>query len=139
MTVIDDFIEKCEVQIDKIVKYQAPRSLIRGALFGMDPNPSAIELWPKKYAIHNYYELCTIGAKNFGYLVDDLGLSHNVKKAIPKDTAWWVGMIVGGFLTAYTYGAPWAAAGAVDLVNLYLKKREKKQNDPEGKIKKGSL
>ncbi len=131
MTVIDDFIEKCEVQIDKIVKYQAPRSLIRGIVFEMDLIPSAIELWPKKHTIPNSSELCTIGAKNFRYLIDDSDLPHHLKEEYPilscaKDTAWWVGMIGGGFLTAYTYGVPWAVTGVIDLVNLYLKKREKK-------------
>lgn len=128
MTVIDKLFEKYEVQISK--KEPLPlRNLIRGLVFEMDLIPSAIELWPKKYAIPNSSELCTIGAKSFRYTTDDLGLSPNLKKAAPRDPAWWTGIIAGGFLTAYTYGVPWLATGAVDLINYYLKKREKKQKE----------
>lgn len=142
MTVIDKLFDKYEVHVSK-KEPPSLRNLVRGIVFEMDIIPSLIELWPKKYAIPNSSELCTtkernipnppelctIGAKSFRYLIDDLGLPPNIKKANPKDPAWWTGMIAGGFLTAYTFGMPWLATGLVDLTNYYLKKKEKKKKE----------
>ena len=138
MTAIDNLVENLEAKIDKI-KYRPIKDFTRGFFTEIDIIPSLIEvnklgpqteLGPQKFLISSPPKLCTIGVKNFKYFYNDLDFPFNTKKSIPMIAAFGAGMIVGGFLTAYTYGAPWAAAGAVDLVNLYLKKKEKKQNDP---------
>lgn len=129
MTAIDDFVEKYESRIDKI-KSRPVRDAVRGFISAMDIFGFFFERIRKK---EDWYrrlpmEFYSINGKSSAHYFQDVEGKHCKERArlIPN----LAGVALGAYFSVMAANyAPWLAIGAVDLANLYLKKKEKKRKD----------
>jgi hypothetical protein len=128
MTRIDDFVEKYESKIDKI-KYRPVKEFVRGFVSGISLPGLAVEGSIGKGDLEKKLpsELYTLGWKNYARRVRETEqYPCPWRKNMAAYITLSIGWCAGSYLSIKTAFIPWIATGAIDLVNLYLKKKEKK-------------
>lgn len=129
MTAIDDFVEKYESRIDKI-KSRPVRDAVRGFISAMDIFGFFFERIRKQ---KDWYEK----SPTEFYSINGKSSAHYFQDAEGKYCKEWARLIpnLAGVALGASFSVmacdyvPWIATGAADLVNLYLKKKEKKRKD----------
>ena len=139
MTAIDDFVEKYESKIDKI-KCTPVRDSIRGFIVGMDLFgffERTRKDWREKFPAEFY----SMSGKSSAHYFKDVDGRYCNKQISLIPHLGGAALGVGFSVMAANY-VPWIATGALDLANLYLKKREKKHRPrlgPPGEIPRPRL